>query len=257
MGNSDDYKAKLGEILAVKEDDIVSPSTMPVEIYIQKAENLFKWCQQDKAALTKAGLSWTLVDEIPVRAGALREAASTWTTQRFTKQETGMLWKEKSTELFDLRNLLLHDFRFAYRNNPYILGRINAIAGSQSYAAMIQDLNDIAVLGKNNPAELKTINFDMTLLDKSAQLAKEMAALLASTTLEANYSAARKIRDQAFTLLKLAVDEICDFGQYLFWKDEERKKGYSCPYLRRVRKKGSQIKEESKDETQPATALVN
>ncbi len=257
MGNSEDYKAKLEEILAVKEDDIVSPSTIPADIYIQEAENLYLWCQPDKPVLTKAGLPWALVDEIPIRAGALREAVSNWTTQRFTKQETGKLWMEKSAELFDLRSLLLHDFRFAYRDNPYILGRINAIAGSQSYAGMIQDLNDFAVLGRNNPAELKAVNFDMSLLDKSAQLAKEIANLLASTNLEADYSAARKIRDQAFTFLKLAVDEICSFGQYLFWKDEGRKKGYSSPHLRRIRKRRSQSKEESKAEDQSETDLAN
>ena len=80
---------------------------------------------------------------------SLREAESRWITKRFTKKETGKQWKEQSNELFVMRNYLFHEFRFAYRNEIYLLGRINAIAKSQSYAAMIQDLNDLSVLGKN------------------------------------------------------------------------------------------------------------
>jgi hypothetical protein len=225
---------------------IITPTTIPIEVYIQEAENLYKWCQADKETLTKASLDWKLVEDIPIRAGALREAVSRWVAQRFTKQETGKLWTQKSNELFQMRNTLLHEFRFAYRNNTYVMGRIATIAGSQAYAALIQDLNDLSVLGKNNPDELKAINFDMTTLDKAAQLAKEIADLLASTTLEADYSSAKKIRDQAFTLLKNAVDEICNFGQYVFWKNDSRRRGYSSSYLRRVRKKRS--KDDTKTE---------
>jgi hypothetical protein len=135
------------------------------------------------------------------------------------------------------------------------MGRINTIAGSQSYAALIQDLNDLSVLGKNSPAELKAVNFDLTILDNAANLAKEIADLFAATTLEADYSAAKKIRDQAFTLLKMAVDELCNFGQYIFWKDESRRRGYSSSYLRRIRKKRS--KDDSKPENgQPTPAVV-
>ena len=101
------------------------------------------------------------------------------------KQETGKKWKEGSQEVFELRNLLLHEFRYAYRNDEYLLGRVNAIAGRQSYAALIQDLNDLSVLGKNNPAQLKAINFDLARLDTTAELAKEMAAILAAATAEA------------------------------------------------------------------------
>jgi hypothetical protein len=239
MGNNENFKAKLPEISAIKDVDIVSQTNIPQEFYIQEAENLYKWCQADKDTLIKANLDWKIVEDLPIRAGALHEAVSNWVTQRFTKQETGILWQQKSEELFRIRNSLLHEFRFAFRNNTYIMGRINSIAGSQAYAALIQDLNDLSILGKNNPAELKAINFDMTLLDKAAALAKEVADLYASSTIEADYSAAKKVRDQAFTLLKAAVDEVCSFGQYVFWKDEARKRGYSSSYLRRIRKKRS------------------
>jgi hypothetical protein len=39
----------------------------------------------------------------------------------------------------------------------------------------------------------------------------------------------KEMRDKAYAFMKLAVDEIRATGQYAFWRDEDRKKGYvSC-----------------------------
>jgi hypothetical protein len=40
----------------------------------------------------------------------------------------------------------------------------------------------------------------------------------------------KKVRDKAFTYMKEAVDEIRIHGQYVFWKDEQRFKGYVSRY---------------------------
>ena len=42
MGNLEDYNAKLPEIVAIKDDDIFSQSTIPIEVYLQEAENVYK-----------------------------------------------------------------------------------------------------------------------------------------------------------------------------------------------------------------------
>lgn len=237
MSNIADFEKKLPEITAISKENIVDISNIPIEIYIQEAEDLYKWCQADKEQLIKRGLVWDIVDDIPLRAGALREAESRWIIQRFNKKDNGLLWKKSAVEAFELRNTLIHEFRFAYRKNEYLLGRVNAIAGSQNYAAVIQNLNDLSVLGKANPDELKTIEFNFSLLDVAAKLAKELGSLLATIRSESDYSAVKIIRDQAFTYLKQAIDEICEIGQYVFWKTPERKKGYSSNYLRRARNK--------------------
>jgi hypothetical protein len=165
---------------------------------------------------------------------------------RFTKTENKTLLRKKTQELYTLRNLLLHNFRFAFRNNLHIRGSIRAIAGSNARTAVIQDINDLSVLGKNNPAELKAINFKMHLLDTAASMSKEVADLLAASTVEENCNNAKKIRDQAFTLLKLAVDVVYDCDRFLFWRDETRKWRYTSAYLRGIRNnrsKKSAVKE--------------
>ena len=237
MASSDDYQAKIAEIEAIPDDDLKSAS-MPVDVFLQELENSYKWVQEDKDRLIAAGLDWNLVDDLPLRAGALREAQSLWFRARFAREESEKEWKTKAPEAYDLRDTLLHDFHFAFRNEPNLAKRASAIAGGSGHADMIQDLNDLALLGKKHLEELTKIGFDITLLDKAAVTSDEMASLLSSVTTDrADQSAERIIRDKAFVYAKQAIDEIRACGQYLFWRDDERLKGYVSHYLRSRRKK--------------------
>ena len=49
------------------------------------------------------------------------------------------------------------------------------------------------------------------------------------------------LRDKAYAHMKEAVDEIRRCGQYVFWKDKQRLKGYRSQYIKmknKSRKKG-------------------
>ncbi len=50
-----------------------------------------------------------------------------------------------------------------------------------------------------------------------------------------DYREVKKIRDQAFTHLKEAVDYIREYARYVFWRNAYRLKGYRSNYLRRIR----------------------
>jgi hypothetical protein len=65
------YDQKIAEIKAIPDENVKLP-TLPVSEAVQEAENLVAWCQADKSILTKAGLDWALVDDLPLRAGACR-----------------------------------------------------------------------------------------------------------------------------------------------------------------------------------------
>jgi len=230
-----DYDSKIETINAIPEKDCKSPN-MPIDAYLQEAENLHQWCQQDKDDLTKAGLDWSFVNELPVRAGTLREAESIWFKERFSQQEAQKTWNEKSPEAYELRNQLLHIMQFAYRNDTALANRVSEIYEGSSHADMIQDLNDIAVLGKANTDPLEAVSMDLTLLDQAAAMANEMAELLSKATVgKEDKSPARIIRDKAYTHLKEAVDEIRSCGQFVFWRNESRNKGYISVYFRRSR----------------------
>jgi len=248
MSSTEDYTAKIAEITAIPNDVIKSPN-MPIDIFLQEVENTFKWIQEDKEKLISSGLDWTIVEDMPVRAGALREAQSIWYKTRFSKKAAQKEWNEKSPNAYDLRDTLLHDFRFAFRNETDLKSRIDVIAEGSGNADMIQDLNDLSLLGKEYPDALSSIGFDLTQLDIAAALASEMAEILSeATTDRSEEKAERNIRDKAYTFVKQVLDEVRICGQYVFWRDSARVKGYSSQYFKNRRKKNTKkIGEETKD----------
>ena len=69
--------------------------------------------------------------------------------------------------------------------------------------------------------------------------ADELSVVLAKANGETgNNVGAKDVHDKAYTYMKMAVDEIRAKGQYVFWRDEDRKKGYVSQYLKRVRNRG-------------------
>lgn len=235
MSNQENYLAKLAAIQAIPADQLKKMS-MPIDAYIQEAENLYHWCQDDQAALTTVGLDWTLVDDLPIRAGACREAQSLWTKDRFGKEEAEKQWQEQSPAAYELRDDILDAMRFAYRKDPDLLNRVSDITEGSGHPDMIQDLNDAAILGKENSDPLTAIGFDLTLLDTAATTASQLGELYAqATTDRADSSDTKLIRDQAYVYLKQAVDEIRECGQYALRKNPDRLKGYHSAYLRKQR----------------------
>ena len=236
MSSTTDYTELLPVISAINPTDVLTPN-IPIDVFVQEAENLFHWCSDDEGELTRVGLDWTLVTTLPVRAGACREAQSLWNKERNTRQEAEQAWKDEAPAAFGLRDQLIHTFRFAYRKFDGLLSRVDEIAQGDTNADMVQDLNDLSVLGKANSEPLVIINFDMPLLDTAADVSDRMGDLLGATNGERKeVSEAMLIRDKAFTYLKQAVDEIRECGKFAFWRTPDRLKGYNSDYWKQQKK---------------------
>lgn len=237
MANKEDYQTKLDAINAIPNNQIQVP-VMPIDIYLQEAEDTHQWSSNDAAELATVGITREMIDDIPVRAGALREAQSIWAKDRYAQEDAQIQWKIQSPLAFDLRNELLHIFYFAFRKDEVLLNRVRKIAEGDSNADMIQDLNDLAVLGKANIDTLKAVGAKPALLDDAATKADEMASLLATANGDrAEQSEAKTIRDKAFTHLKQLVDEVREAGKFLFWRNPDRYKGYVSNYRKKHRDK--------------------
>lgn len=237
MANNDDYNAKLATIMAITDEETSEP-TMPVNAALQEAENLHHWSLDDVAELEVVGITEDQIEDLPVRAGACREAQSIWNKDYRSQQEAQKQWAERSPLAYDLRDDLLASMRFAYRNDDALLGRVSAIAEGSGHADMIQDLNDIAVLGRENPEPLTGIGFNLDQLDLAATWADELADLLAEANGDkADPNESKIIRDKAYTHMKVLVDEIRVAGKYVFRKNPNRLKGYSSEYWRKQNRK--------------------
>ena len=244
MANIDDYQAKLDVIQSIPDEEVQIPA-IPVDVFLQEAENLYHWSLDDFNALKVVGISMVKINDLPVRAGACREAQSIWNKDYRSQQEAQKEWAKQAPEAYAFRNDLLASFRFAFRKNDSLLSRVSAITEGSGHADLIQDLNDIAVLGRENPDLLTAIGFDLTQLDLAATHADELANLLAEANgdkADPNYS--KTIRDKAYTHLKVLVDEIREAGKYVFRNDKNRLNGYSSDYW----KKQNRSKKEETDE---------
>ncbi len=198
----------------------------------------------DKEPLVKASLDWKMVEDLPARTGACRYLQSQWMKEYRSIEAAEQEWKEKSPIAYDLRDELLHHFSFAFNNSPDLYASYKKIAEGSGHADMIQDLSDLSALGKANPEPFVPIkSFNMVLLDKVDKIAEESAEILAKSNGE-KYSdnVLRVLRDKAYTHLKESIDEIRRVGQYVFWRDDNRRKGYISKYAKRKRQKRNKDK---------------
>lgn len=150
-------------------------------------------------------------------------------------------WNVRSPQAFALKDEILHSFRFAFRNVESQLSIVSKIAEGYGNDDMIQDLNDLAVLGKENVDLLTAISFDIQKLDQAAELSAEMGNLLAiANGSRQGGNEAKILRDRAYTHLKELVDEIRACGKFVFWKDPKRLSGYASSYFRKQRSDSKQ-----------------
>lgn len=227
-----DYDKKLATLKAIPTENIKIPN-IPIDTYLQEAENLYLWVQEDKKALLAINLDWQqYVEDITVRTATLRHAQSLWIRRKTGQEKSQLAWREKLPIAYALRNDLLADYRYAYKDNTAILLALKDIAKGKRYSDLIQDLNDLSVLGASNLLELQAINFDISVLDTAQQLSATMAKLLAKVTSSTMYenSMVLQLRNRAYTHLKEAVDQIRNAGKYVFRKDSDRYKGYISNY---------------------------
>ena len=151
-------------------------------------------------------------------------------------------WREKSPAAYDLRDDLLDELDFAFYDDPDLMERIDNAREGNSKEDMIQDLNDLAALGRENPEPLAATNFDVTKLDLADATAAEMTDILARANGETiDVNSGRLLRDKAYTHLKKYVDEVRRYGRFVFRNDKNRLKGYRSYY--RLRHRGKKTEE--------------
>lgn len=241
MAHGNEYQTKLNAAKALKAEDVKEPN-IPIGIYLQEAEDLKIWSTSDIVALVEVGLEAKTIEDLGVCAGATRTAQSLWQKAMQTREQDEQKWLNLSPEAFRFRDRLLHSYRYAFRGRSDLLATVSKIAEGNSNADMIQDLNDLAELGKANTEPLEAISFDLNLLDKADTDADMLAEILAGANGDRlGFNELRDMRDRMYTLLKECVDEVRECGKYVFWDKPDRYKGYISRFLKRQNKQYKQL----------------
>ncbi|MGZ2371581.1 hypothetical protein ACXR6G_17510 [Ancylomarina sp. YFZ004] len=232
MSDQQDLLDLLPEIKAVTKQQI-KQCDMPIGIYLQEAESLHTRASNDLAFLTAVGMTAELLAKLLPRTGALRTAQSNWEELNTVREDAKEAWKAEWPVFIEFRNDLIDHMDFAYRNDEALIRKMNAIKEGDSQGDAIQDMANLSVLGKANLVPLEAINFDETLLDSAAEAADRIGRLLGAVNGHMYVDDETKvIRDQAYTLLKQVMDEIRNYGRFVFRKNTDHVKSYSSKHNR-------------------------
>jgi hypothetical protein len=244
MKNTQDLQLLLPQLEAIPAREVAAPA-MPVATFIQEAEDLNAWIQPDRALLETHGQPAELLDSLPTRIGALREAESAWMAARYDREQAQSGYLDLSRQAFDLFAGIVRHFRYAFRKDAALAARLPSATGWTNDAERIQDLNNLAVIGREHVDLLEAAGFDPAQLDQLATLSDTVADQYALARSEkASGRGSKILRDRAYTYLKEEVDEIRAAGRFLFWDDETRLQGYSSEYVRRNRARNGEETEQ-------------
>ena len=104
---------------------------------------------------------------------------------------------------------------------------------------MFQDLNDYATLGRNNKELLIAIGYDMSNVERAAELSKKLSDLYAQVTIDRSSPPDMTItRNKAFTLLKKSIDSLNSQARYILRANKEKATQFTIrpPVKRSVKK---------------------
>ncbi len=205
--------------------------SIPINVFIQEAENLYNWCQADKEKLIANGLDWSIVEDMPSRINKLREAEAVWLSTRFSHVKARKVWLEKAPYARAFQAELLRTIKFACRENNNALIRIKRLGICKKNSEMIQSLKNLAIIGREHSEDLLKIKYDLSKLDIASGLSEELGTVLAAATTEKTASCKLTAeRDLACEILKEAVDITRKYGKFVFRKSDPRAKGYSSTF---------------------------
>lgn len=89
------YENKLAVLQAIPHANI-KIANIPIDVYLQEAEDLYLWVQEDKEDFLNINFDWQhYVDDLTKRTGALRYAQSLWIRR---KKRPGRIPKRMETK---------------------------------------------------------------------------------------------------------------------------------------------------------------
>lgn len=226
MSYFNDFELWKEQIASLAPDAVKLPN-QPVDDFVASTETLAIEANEDRDVLTAAGMDPSLIDNLVTLSGALRYCEAQWKSEYRARIDAQKEWQEKSPMAYGLKKDLLHHFSFAYRKDDNIQKKVMRIREGTSHADMVQDLIELAVLGEKYPEPLTAINFDLDQLQTARELSHAMSELLAAANGSLDESSGTKqLRDKAFTLLYKTDSAVREYGRYVFWKDEDKRKRY-------------------------------
>lgn len=147
-------------------------------------------------------------------------------------------WLRRLAAANALHDELVHIECYAFRHHPELMERVNRIVDQKDDAEVIHDINALAKLGMDNRALLDVIGVSPEEMIDAANTSFELGEQKPEAVIQQSDTRhQKKLRDQAYTLVKNIMTEIRECGQYVIWKNPESAAGYKNGYFVKCRKR--------------------
>jgi len=218
---------------AIPAESIKSPDR-PVEVYVNQAYKIAARAVHNRAAIEATKFDWSRVEQIPLLCGALREVSSAWDDVQFKNPSSMKQWLLFKTTGEKLFYDLVTTSRFVFRKNDAELAQITRICDGASNASLLQNLNDIAVFGRERTESFAAVDITMKQFEEAAELSVTMSNLLATATVDKESANEKRIlRDRAYTALKIIIDDLIAHARYALRNDKDVVEFYTVEYTPR------------------------
>jgi len=202
---------------------MVRSPTYKVEDRIVEAQRLYKEADARGAMFEKLSeidlFDMDNVNRLERMALALRHAESNWTILRNPTRSSDFVQKMETLE--EMRKGLLRDLDYvASRFQPEGLERtLGLVREGQSREDLLQDVETLATLARNNLSYLEKIGFEKGTAEQASRLASELGGML--NVDKDDMEKAKNMRDRASTVLESMMSEVRSAANFLFRHEPE------------------------------------
>jgi hypothetical protein len=221
-------------VASIKVEHVVEPN-MPVGVYVQEAFNIHSFVQDDREILVQRGLNWEVIDELPRRVDYLRKQESFWWKARFGPTPSQREYQRVKTLSDQVSSELLRDFEHLATTDDNIQEAVDNIKECNGDCDYAFDLKSLHLLSEREKDKLCAVGSDPKLLDTIKYCSEVFPPLLVQFEMEQSFAAYEQtVRNQAYTFLLVAVEEIRRCAAHAFWNDKKHLKGYQSEYFRKT-----------------------
>jgi hypothetical protein len=218
---------------AIPVADVAEPR-LPIAIFLQEAHDLATLVARSdvEKELVHVGVAKKTLAGLDACVAAARQAESDWVVAfDRAKPATQRKLEDQATVL---RTDLMAACRWNLRDDRVALATVSAVAAGTGLPDLVQDLNDLAHLIESRSDAFKTDKtFDAAAeATEAKKLAKELEQGVSSGKLADEQSAAKDLRDRAFTYLYDQVSLVREAGRYAFRGNDSMRGRFASAYKR-------------------------
>lgn len=201
----------------------------PIEDFLGEALTFCEWIRPDHADLLAKGIPQEMLDEFPVSISLGRKAESEWLGVYYFIKNNSPEWTLMVKEARAQREVLKVAARNAFGRNSPQMHQVARLAKGESHTEIVQELSDLTAFLRHFPDQLAAINFPDSDLIRSEELARDMAAFLASVQNERSQDVPERVfRDQVLMTIKTIANRIFDAGPDALKGKPDRLQGYKA-----------------------------